>query len=165
MEALVNYDSVAADDDLPGVHLQEPTESAEIPGVGSTDQDPADDAPDLADAFDVNNDFDSPADPPDLVQLDNDWVQLDNPVVDETPVVQLGVGDGTGEPPIVPIGVRRSTRECKQVQSYKPIMIGQKYAFAAIALATTQLGQSYLYDDSYQHDADVAYAFLQQLSI
>ena len=34
-----------------------------------------------------------------------------------------------------------------------------------MALATTQLGQSYLYDDSYQHDADVAYAFLQQLSI
>jgi hypothetical protein len=49
MESLVNYDNVAADDDLPGVHLQESTESAEIPGVGSTDQDPANDVPDLAD--------------------------------------------------------------------------------------------------------------------
>jgi hypothetical protein len=162
MESLVNYDNVAADDDLPGVHLQESTESAEIPGVGSTDQDPANDVPDLADAFDVDNDFDSSADPPDLVPLDND---SPNPAVDETPVVQLGVGDGTGEPPSVPIGARRSTRERKQVQSYKPSMTGQKYAFAAMALATTQLGQSYLYDDSYQHDADIAYALLQQLSI
>ncbi len=68
-------------------------------------------------------------------------------MVDETPVAQLGVGDGTGDPPIVPIGVRRSTRERKQVQSYKPSMTGQKYAFAAMALATTQLGQSYLYDE------------------
>ena len=34
-----------------------------------------------------------------------------------------------------------------------------------MALATTQLGQSYLYDDSYQHDAGVAYSFLQQLSL
>jgi len=44
-------------------------------------------------------------------------------------------------------------------------MTGQKYVFAAMALATTQLGQSYLYNDSYQHDADVAYAFMQQLSL
>jgi hypothetical protein len=44
-------------------------------------------------------------------------------------------------------------------------MTGQKYAFAAMALATTQLGQSYLYNDSYKHDADVAYAFMQQLSL
>jgi hypothetical protein len=162
MESLVNYDHFEADDNLPGVHLQESTESAEIPGVGSTDQDPADDVPDLADAFDVDNDFDSPADPSDLVQLDND---SSDPAVNGAPIVQLGVGDGTGEPPSVPIGVRRSTRERKQVQSYKPSMTGRKYAFAAMALATTQLGQSYLYDDSYQHDADVAYAFLQQLSI
>ena len=49
MESLVNYDHFEVDDDLPGVHLQESTESAEIPGVGSTDQDPANDVPDLAD--------------------------------------------------------------------------------------------------------------------
>ena len=51
------------------------------------------------------------------------------------------------------------------MKSYKPSLTGQKYVFAAMALATTQLGQSYLYDDSYPHDADVAYAFMQQLSL
>jgi len=164
MESLENYDYVEADVDLPGVHL-ESTESAEIPGVGSTDQDPSDNVPDLADAFDVDVDFDSQANPQDLVQLDND---SPDPKV-EIPVVELGVGDtlvdGTAEAPSVPIGVRRSTRERKQVKSYKPSMTGQKYVFAAMALTTTQLGQSYLYDDSYQHDADVAYAFMQQLSL
>jgi hypothetical protein len=34
-----------------------------------------------------------------------------------------------------------------------------------MALVTTQLGKSFLCDDSYQHDADVAYAFMQQLSL
>jgi hypothetical protein len=37
LESLDNYDHVEADHDLPGVHL-ESTESAEIPGVGSTDR-------------------------------------------------------------------------------------------------------------------------------
>ncbi len=53
MESLENYDHVEADDDLPGVHL-ESTESAKIPGVGSTDQDdqdPSDDDPDLCRCF------------------------------------------------------------------------------------------------------------------
>ncbi len=167
MESLENYDLVEADDDLPGVHL-ESTESAEIPGVGSTDQDPSDDVPDLADAFDVDVDFDSQANTQYLVRLDNDWTMIPDPEVD-TPVVESGVRDtlvdGTAEAPSVPIGVRRSTRERKQVTSYKPSMTGQKYAFAAMALANTQLGQSYLYDVSYQHDADVAYAFMQQLSL
>ena len=62
-------------------------------------------------------------------------------------------------------GVRRSTRERKQVKHYEPSMTGQKYAFAAMALVTTQLGQSFLSNDSYQHNADVAYAFMQQLSL
>jgi hypothetical protein len=34
-----------------------------------------------------------------------------------------------------------------------------------MALVTTQLGQSFLSDDGYQHDAEVAYAFMQQLSL
>jgi hypothetical protein len=164
MGSVEPYDLVEADDDLPGVHL-ESTKSAEIPGVGSTDQDPSDDVPDLADAFDVDVDFDSQANPQNIVQMDND-----SPVPEvEIPLVELGVGDtladGTAEAPSVPIGVRWSTRERKQVKSYKPSLTGQKYVFAAMALATTQLGQSYLYDDSYQHDADVAYAFMQQLSL
>jgi hypothetical protein len=44
-------------------------------------------------------------------------------------------------------------------------MTGQKYDFAAMALVTTQLGQLFLSDDSYRHDAVVAYAFMQQLSL
>ena len=107
MENFENYDYVEADDDLPGVHL-ESTESAEIPGVGSTDQDPSDNVPDLADAFDIDVDFDSQANPQDIVQMDND-----SPVPEvEIPLVELGVGDtlagGTAEAPSVPIGVRRS---------------------------------------------------------
>jgi hypothetical protein len=87
------------DDDLQGVHLLESTESAEIPGVESFDQDPAEDVPDLADAFDVDHDFDSHADPLDLVQLDNHSL---DPTVEQTQVVHLGAGDGTGETPSVP---------------------------------------------------------------
>jgi len=64
MESLENYDHVEADDDLPGVHL-ESTESAEIPGVGTM-------ILTFADAFDVDVDFVSQANPQDLVQLDND---------------------------------------------------------------------------------------------
>ncbi len=79
MENLDNYDYVEADDDLPGVHL-ESTESAKIPGVRSTDQDPSDDAPDLADAFDIDVDFDSQANP-----------DSPDPEV-EIPLVKLGVG-------------------------------------------------------------------------
>jgi len=92
-----------------------------------------------------------------------------NPKIGETLVVELGVGDtlvgGTGDAPGAPAGVRKSTRERNQVKHYKPSMTGQKYAFAGLALATTQLGQLLLSDDSYQHDADVAYAFMQQLSL
>ena len=51
MEHLANYEHVEADDDLPGVHIQEYDESDEIPGVGSTDQDLYDNVPDLVDAF------------------------------------------------------------------------------------------------------------------
>ncbi len=57
MEHLENYNHVEADDNLPGVHLPEPDESAKIPGVGSTDQDLYEDVTDLVDAYDVNNDF------------------------------------------------------------------------------------------------------------
>jgi hypothetical protein len=158
LESLDNHDNVAADDDLPGVHLPESIEPAEIPGVESFNKDQAENVPDLVDAFDVDNDFDSHADPLDLVQMDDN--EVEQILVDHS-----GVGEGTSATPSAPIAVRRSTRERKQVESYKPSMTGQKYAFASMALATTQLGQSYLYDDSYQHDAGVAYSFLQQLSL
>ena len=61
---------------------------------------------------------------------------------------------GTGVVPSAPAGVRRSTRERKQVKSYEPSMTGKKYSFAAMML-----------DKSYEHDAEVAYAFLQHLSL
>jgi hypothetical protein len=97
MEHLDNYNRVEADDDLPGVHLPESDESVEIPGVGSTDQDPYEDVSDLADAFDVDVDFDSQANPQDLVHTDDD---APNPEVGETLVVKPGVGNalvgGTG---------------------------------------------------------------------
>ena len=71
--------------------------------AGKPIPDPSDDVPDLADAFDVDVDFDSQANPQDLVQLDND---SPDPEV-EIPVVELGVGDtlvvGIAEAPSVPI--------------------------------------------------------------
>ena len=88
MELLDNYNRVEADDDLPGVHLPEPDESVEIPGVGSTNQDPYEDVPDLADAFDVNVDFNSQANPQDLVHMDKDAF---DPNVGETVIVKSGV--------------------------------------------------------------------------
>ena len=88
MEHFDNYNRVEADDDLPGVHLPEPDESVEIPGVGSTDQDSYEDVPDLADAFDIDVDFDSQANPQDLVHTDKD---APNPEVGETVVVEPGV--------------------------------------------------------------------------
>jgi len=63
--------------------------------------------------------------------------------------VESSVG-GTGDVPSAPAGVRRSTRERKPVVNYKPGMTGKKYSFAAMML-----------DRSYQHDAEVAYAFIQ----
>jgi hypothetical protein len=135
-----HYDNNEADVDLPGVHLPEPAKSAEIPGVDSNDQDL--DVPDLVDANDVVIDFDSQA-----KYQDND--HTDNVTPD--PMVP-GVGDTLESisKSEKDAGVRRSTRERKQVTQYKPSMTGKKYAFAAMALATTELGQSYLYDDSYQ---------------
>ena len=44
------------DDEMPGVHLVESDEPAEIPGVGSTDQDQM---PDLIANVDIDVDFDS----------------------------------------------------------------------------------------------------------
>ncbi len=72
MEYLDGYNQNEADDNLPGVHLPESDKSAEIPGVGSTDQDLYDYVPDLVDAFDVDDDFDIQAEPQDLVQEGNE---------------------------------------------------------------------------------------------
>jgi hypothetical protein len=150
------YEPPETNDNLPGVHLPEPDESAKISGVGSTDQDLYDNVPDLVDAFGGDDDFNIQAEPQDLVQEGN---KAPNPGMGDTLV------GGTGYVPGVPTGVRRLTRENKQVKQWQPSMTGQRYVFAAMALVTTQLGQLLLSDDSYQHNADVAYAFMQQLSL
>ncbi len=125
---------VNAADEIPGVHLQDNDEYVEIPGVGGTDQATYDDVPDLANAFDVNIDFDTQANPPDLVQMDNDHAP--DPEVGVGPVVGPFVG-GTGGTSVAPTVVRRSTRKRKQVKEYQPTMTGQKYAFATMALVYT----------------------------
>jgi leucyl-tRNA synthetase len=46
------------------------------------------------------------------------------------------VGDTPGNPG----GIRRSTRKRKQVMNWQPAMKGMKYVFAALVLATNELG-------------------------
>jgi hypothetical protein len=156
-----DYVSQEADDDLPGVHLPDLDESAEIPGVGTIDEDPIEDDP-IDDDVDVGNDFDIQDLPDDtLVELDSDALE---------PVAELGGGEslvvgGTGDVPVAPAGVRRSTRERKQVKNYEPSMSGKKYAFAAMETLMTDEGLLFCNDEAYQYDAEVAYTFMQQLSL
>ena len=49
--------------------------------------------------------------------------------------------------------------------NYKPSMSGKQCRFASLMLAATELGKSFFNDESYQYDAVVAYAFMQQLSL
>ena len=102
-----DYETKEADDDFPGVHLPESDESAEIPGVGTIDQDPT--VPDLIDDdVDVGIDFDShePQDYAELVQLDNHALE---PVVADTLGAELGGTESlvveTGDEPGAPAGV------------------------------------------------------------
>ena len=133
-------------DDIPGVHLPDADGSDEIPGVDSTDQDYTDHAD-----VDVGVDFDIP-------------------VPEEPALVDTGTTDAEVSPPVGntldnPDGLRRSTRERKQVVEWKPSMQGKKYVFAALVLATTELGKSFYQEEDYQYDAGVAFAFMQQLSL
>jgi hypothetical protein len=67
-----DYYNSEADDDLPGVHLTNTDVSAEIPGVGTINQDPTPDDP-IDDDVDVGNDFgiDKPQDTEELVHQDS----------------------------------------------------------------------------------------------
>ena len=162
-------DNSEADDDLPGVHLPTTDDTAETTGVGTIDQEPTPDDT-IDDDVDVGNDFgiDEPQDTEELVQNDNVAVE---PVAVEPVVADLGAvefpvgGTGDGNVPSAPAGVRRSTRERKPVVNYKPGMTGKKYSFAAMELITTELGLSYCNDSYYEHDAEVACTFMQQLSL
>ncbi len=64
------------------------------------------------------------------------------------------------EPPAVTEGLQRSTWERHKPMNYQPSMIGKRYLFA-----TTQLGTTYLKDETYQNTLLVACAFLQQLLV
>ena len=139
-------DAVTKVDDIPGVHLPDADGSDEIPGVDSSDQDYTDHAD-----VDVGVDFNSP-------------------VPEEPALVDTGATDAVVSPPVGniqgnPDGVWRSTRERKQVVKWKPSMQGKKYVFAALVLATTELGKSFYQEENYQYDAGVAFAFMQQLSL
>jgi hypothetical protein len=57
-------------------------------------------------------------------------------------------------------GVQRSTRKRKEPSDYVPSMTDKKYSFA-----TTELGTTFLEDESYQHNQLVAFAFMQPLSV
>ena len=128
------------------MHIPESEESDKIPGVGSTDQDYTDHAD-----VDLRIDFDSP-------------------VPDEPALLDTGATDVVVSPPVAniqgnPDGLRRSTRERKQVVEWKPSMQGKKYVFAALVMATSELGKLFYQEEDYQYDAGVAFAFMQQLSL
>ena len=147
------------DDEMPGVHLVESDEPAEIPGVGSTDQDQM---PDLIANVDIDVDFDS-SEIEEQPLVDTGSTQPVEPHIEPTAGVDPTFHEGNALG--APQEVRRSTRERKQVVNYKPSMTGKQYTFASIMLATTELGLSFFNDSSYQDDAEVAYAFMQQLSL
>jgi hypothetical protein len=88
-------------------------------------------------------------------------VRHNNVDFDSTPSDKMVDATNTDpEPPAVAAGLRRFTRECHKPTNYQPSMIGKRYSFA-----TTQLGTTYLKDETYQHNPLVAFAFLQQLLV
>jgi hypothetical protein len=132
-------------EDLPGVHIPDMEGSDEIPGVDITDQDYTDHAD-----VDVGVDFDSP--------VPEEPTLVDTGTTDA--VESLAVGGTPGNPG----GVRRSTRERKQVMNWQPAMKGKKYVFAALELAANELGGFFYQEEDYQYNDDVLIAFMQQLS-
>jgi hypothetical protein len=144
-------------DELPGVMLPESEESAKIPGVdGNQDYMDYVPEPDL----DVGHDGNQDSMPEPDLDLGHNNVDFDSTPFDEmvdatnTDLVQVP------EPPAVAAGLQRSTWEHHKPMNYQPSMIGKRYLFA-----TTQLGTTYLKDETYQHNLLVVFAFLQQLSV
>jgi hypothetical protein len=144
-------------DELPGVMFPESEESAKIPGVdGNQDYMDYMPEPDLDIGHDGTQD---PMPEPDL-DLGHNNVDFNSTPSDEmvdainTDPVQVP------KPPAVAAELWRSTWGCHKPTNYQPSMIGKRYSFA-----TTQLGTTYLKDETYQHDPLVAFAFLQQLLV
>ena len=103
----------------------------------SNTDDPIDDDVDIGVDFGI----DEPQDAAQLVEQDYDAAEtvVVAQVVEELGATESLVG-GTGDVPSTgdvhsaQAGVRRSTRERKQVKSYEPSMTGKKYSFAAMML-------------------------------
>jgi hypothetical protein len=129
------YDNEVDPAETPGVHMEET--QAETPGVDTA----IELGPTPLETIDYDLDF-APT---------ND-IDVDPPMIDEdAPVVNDPVVDGP----------RRSTRVRVQPKpAYIPSMTGKKYAFA-----TTVLGTKMLEDESYRYNQQVAFSFMQQLSV
>ncbi len=144
-------------DELPGVIFPESEESAKIPGVDGN-QDYMDYMPEPDSDFRHDGNQDSMPEPdldPGHNNVDFDSTPSDE-MVDATNTAPVQVP----KPPAVAAGLRRSTWERHKPTNYQPSMIGKRYLFA-----TTQLGTTYLEDETYQHNPLVAFAFLQQLLV
>jgi hypothetical protein len=131
------------DANLPGVHNDETEDDIEIPGVDPPWQEMQ--APT------------TPAETEQEVDLDFTPTEEGNvePPMVNTPNIPIG------NPGPADDGVRRSTRVRAQAkQAYIPTMSGKKYSFA-----TTVLGGRMLDDKSYEYNQEVAYNFMQQLSV
>ena len=128
-------------DELPGVIFPESEESAKIPRVDGN-QDYMDYMPEPE--LDVGHYGNQDSMPETDLDLGHNNVDFNSTPSDEmvdatnTDPVQVP------EPPAVAAGLRRSTRERHKPTNYQPSMIGKRYSFA-----TTQLGTTYLKDETY----------------
>jgi hypothetical protein len=139
-------------DELPGVMFPESEESAKIPRVdGNQDYMDYMPEPELAVIHDGNQDS-MPEPDLDLGHNNADFNSTpSDKMVDATNMDPVQIP----KPPAVAAGLRRSTWERHKPMNYQPSMIGKRYLFA-----TTQLGATYLKDETYQHDPLVAFALL-----
>ena len=99
--------------------------------------------------------------PPTPAETEQD-VDLDFAPANESYVDPPIVNTPTVTPPApTDDGVRKSTRVRTQTKpAYIPSMTGKKYSFT-----TTVLGAKMLSDESYDYNQQVAYSFMQQLSV
>jgi hypothetical protein len=138
VDASQAYEPQECDDNPPGVEVPETDQADEIPGVDTGSEMP------LEPNVDVGIDFESP-------------VPQEMPLVDTSSTEQPFASDPTQASE----GVRQSTRiSSKPVNWNVSSWAGKKYVFA-----TTQLGKSLLEDEDYQHDPQVAFAFMPQMSL
>jgi hypothetical protein len=138
VDAYQAYEPQESDDNLPGVEVPETDQADKIPGVDTGSE--------------------MPLDSNVVVEVD-----FESPVPQEMPLVNTS---STEQPfSFKPIqaseGVRQSTRvSSKPINWNVSSWAGKKYVFV-----TTQLGKSLLEDEDYLHNPQVAFAFMQQMSL